>query len=154
MHLARAGHDVLLVERGDIASEASGVNAGAIGSMGWGNEPDLQAHLTAGSLELFRSLQLDEGYDIEFRQSGAMQAIHTAEQHAWTVERAQRQRAQGFCVELLTAREARGLEPGVNPGLSGVLHVPLRAQADPKKATRAFAAAAERAGARVLTDCE
>jgi glycine/D-amino acid oxidase-like deaminating enzyme len=153
LHLARAGHDVALVERGEIASEASGVNAGAIGSLGWGSLPDLQAYLTAGSLEIFRSLQLDEGYEIEFRQSGAVQAIHTEEQYGLTAERARRQRARGLCVELLTTREARSLEPCLNPALAGVLHVPLRAQADPQRATRAVATAAERAGARVLTHC-
>jgi glycine/D-amino acid oxidase-like deaminating enzyme len=154
LHLAEAGHDVVLVERAEIASEASGVNAGAIGSMGWGSLPDLQAYLTAGSLEIFRRLQLDEGHDIEFRQSGAIQAIHTEAQYAWAAERARRQRAQGLCVELLTTREARSLEPCLNPALPGVLLVPLRAQADPKKATRAFAAAADRAGARILTHHE
>jgi sarcosine oxidase subunit beta len=151
LHLARSGHDVALLERGEIASEASGVNAGAIGSLGWGHVPDLQAYLTAGSLEIFRSLQLDEGHDLEFRQSGAIQAIHTEAQCARVTERVRQQRARGLCLEVLTAREARGLEPGLNPALAGVVHVPLRAQADPKKATRAFAAAAERAGARILT---
>jgi sarcosine oxidase subunit beta len=154
LHLARSGHDVALVERGEIASEASGVNAGAIGSLGWGHQPDLQAYLTAGSLEIFRSLQLDEGHDIEFRQSGAIQAIHTEAQCARAAERVRQQRARGLCVEILTAREARGLEPDLNPALAGVLHVPLRAQADPRKATRAFAAAAAAAGARILTHHE
>ena len=65
------GRRVTLVERGDIASGASGVNAGAIDSIGWGHTPDLQAHLTAGSVEIFKAVQLDLGEDIEFRQSGA-----------------------------------------------------------------------------------
>src|SRR5215510_720637 len=69
-HLAQYGHDVTLLERGDIASEASGVNAGCIGATGWGNVPDLEAYLTMGSLEIFKTLQLDMQYDIEFRQSG------------------------------------------------------------------------------------
>src|SRR5678816_2824916 len=70
-HLARAGRDVSLFERGEIASEASGVNAGSIGALGWGRGvADLQATLTTGSLEIFRALQLDLGYDVEFRQSG------------------------------------------------------------------------------------
>lgn len=154
LHLVRSGHDVALVERREIASEASGVNAGAIGSMGWGHLPDLQAYLTAGSLEIFRRLQLDEGHDLEFRQSGAVQAIHTEAQHAVAAERVRRQRAQGLCVELLSTREARSLEPGLNPALAGVVRTPLRAQADPQKATRAFATAAEQAGARLFTHHE
>ena len=39
-HLAQHGHDVTLLERGEIASEASGVNAGSIGAIGWGDTPD------------------------------------------------------------------------------------------------------------------
>ena len=48
-HLAQHGHDVTLLERGEIASEASGVNAGSIGAIGWGNAPDLEAYLTMSS---------------------------------------------------------------------------------------------------------
>jgi sarcosine oxidase subunit beta len=153
-HLAQLGHDVTLLERGGIAGEASGVNAGGIGGLGWGTMPDLEAYLTMGSLQLFKRLQLDLDYDIEFRQSGALQAIQTEAQYAFARDRALQLRAQGYHVELLTIREARSLEPGLNPALFGCLYMPLRAQADPVKATRALASAAERQGARVLTHHE
>src|SRR5215470_15633525 len=146
-HLAQYGHDVTLLERGDIASEASGVNAGSIGATGWGHVPDLEAYLTMGSLEIFKTLQLDLGYDIEFRQSGTLQAIHTEAQYTFTHARVQELRAHGHNVELLTMREARSLEPELNPALLGCLYMPLRAQADPQKATRALATAAARNGA-------
>ena len=149
-HLAQHGHDVTLLERGEIASEASGVNAGSIGAMGWGNTPDLEAYLTMGSLEIFQSLQLDLGYDIAFRQSGYLQAIHTEAQYTYTRDRVQHLRAHGHSVELLSSREARNIEPEFNPALLGCMSMPLRAQADPKQATRALAAAA-RSGARIRT---
>ncbi|HMI72468.1 MAG TPA: FAD-dependent oxidoreductase, partial [Solirubrobacteraceae bacterium] len=57
-HLAAHGRRVVLVERGEIASGASGVNMGGIDSIGWGHAPDLQAYLTAGSVELFEAVQL------------------------------------------------------------------------------------------------
>lgn len=150
-YLAQYGHEVMLLERGDIASEASGVNAGAIGAIGWGNVPDLEAYLTMGSLEIFKTLQLDLGYDIAFRQSGCLQAIHTEAQYAFTRDRVAHLRAHGHSVELLSMREARSLEPELNPELLGCLYMPLRAQADPKKATRALATAAARSGARICT---
>jgi glycine/D-amino acid oxidase-like deaminating enzyme len=153
-HLAEHGRSVILLERGEIASEASGVNAGAIGAMGWGNLPDLQSYLTMGSLQIFKALQLDHGYDIEFRASGALQAIHTTEQYSFARDQALSLKSRGYCVELLTARDARGIEPAFNPELLGALHYPLRAQADPQKATRAFAAAAVEHGAEVLTGRE
>jgi sarcosine oxidase subunit beta len=153
-YLAQHGQRVVLVERGEIASEASGVNAGSIGALGWGNLPDLQAYLTMGSLELFKQLQLDLGYDIAFRQSGALQAIHTETQYAFVRERALDLCANGYRVELLNMREARSIEPELNPKLLGCLYMPLRGQADPQLATRAFATAAERGGARIVTQCQ
>jgi sarcosine oxidase subunit beta len=153
-HLARHGRGVVLLERGEIASGASGVNAGAIDSVGWGHHPDLQAHLTAGSIELFEQVQLDGGEDVEFRRSGALQAIHTAEQFDFVRDRVATIQGRGQQVELLTTREARGIEPGFSPDLLGAMYSPLRSQADPVRATRAFAALAGRAGARVCTHRE
>jgi sarcosine oxidase subunit beta len=153
-HLADHGHRVTLLERGDIASGASGVNAGQIDSLGWGDAPDLQAHLTAGSAEIFERVQLDHDEDIEFRRSGALQAILTPAEHAFTRERVAALRARGHTVELLTVRHARALEPALSPALLGAMYSPLRSQADPVKATCAFARLAERRGARVLTHHE
>ena len=151
-YLACHGRDVALVERGEIASEASGANAGQIGATGWGEMPDLGSHLTMGSLQLFKELQLDLSYDIEFRQSGSLTAIHTREQYDYMRDRVLEMRSQGFEVELLTTREARAMEPEANPALLGFMYTPLRAQADPVKATRAFADVAAQLGARILTN--
>jgi sarcosine oxidase subunit beta len=151
-HLAAHGHRVALVERGEIASGASGVNAGAIDSIGWGQAPDLQAHLTAGSADIFKSVQLDLGEDVEFRQSGALQVIHTPAQWEFERQRVEMLRGRGHRVELLTAREARSLEPSLSPALLSAMYSPLRAQADPRLATRAFATLAARLGAAIITN--
>ena len=154
-HLAEHGRDVMLLERGEIASEASGINAGSISAYGWGNAPDLDSVLRMGSLEIFKTLQLDQGYDFEFRQSGSLQAIHTEEQYEYVRNKVLRLRGNGYSrVELLTTREARSIEPGANPGLLGFMYSPLSANANPLEATRVFAQAAERHGARILTHHE
>ena len=153
-HLALGGHDVVLLERGEIASEASGVNAGNIGALGWGNVPSLQSHLTMGSLEMFKSLQLDQGFDIEFRNSACIQTIDTEEQYDFIRDRVLALQSQGYSVELLTNREMRSIEPEASPRLLGSMYTPLRAQADPRKATTAFATAAAQQGARILTHHE
>ena len=150
-HLALLGLTVTLLERGEIASEASGVNAGSIGSIGWGHVPDFQSHLTMGSLQIFKSLQLDMGFDIEFRQSGSLQAIQTPEEYDFIRDKVLRLQSEGYCIELLTNREARAIEPALSPQMPGAALSPLRAQADPVKATRAFASAARRLGAEVIT---
>ena len=153
-HLALGGHDVVLLERGEIASEASGVNAGNIGALGWGNVPSLQSHLTMGSLEMFKSLQLDQGFDIEFRNSACIQTIDTEEQYDFIRDRVLALQSQGYSVEFLTNREMRSIEPEASPRLLGCMYTPLRAQADPRKATTAFATAAAQQGARILTHHE
>jgi sarcosine oxidase subunit beta len=53
-HLALLGHRVTLVERGEIASEASGVNAGAIGAIGWRRVPDLELNKVSSSCSMVR----------------------------------------------------------------------------------------------------
>ncbi|MBT8079078.1 MAG: FAD-binding oxidoreductase [Gammaproteobacteria bacterium] len=149
--LARHGRDVTLVERGDIASEASGQNMGGLGGAGWGNTPDLQSYLTMGSLEIFKELQIDMGYDMEFRLSGSLTGIHTDEQHDFLEDRLLSLRSGGYDGELLTPKEARAIEPEVNLELAGYFYTPGRGQADPVRSTRAFADAARKAGASINT---
>ena len=153
-HLAGYGRSVALLERGEIASEASGVNAGGIGALGWGHVPDLESYLTMGSLQIFKSLQLDLGYDIEFRQSGGLQVIQTQAQYEYARDRVISLKSRGYTAKLLSIDEARAIEPGLNPELLGAMYFPLRGQADPVKATRAFAHAARHLGAEILTGKE
>ena len=148
--LAQHGRRVVLLERGDIASEASGVNAGHIGALGWGDAPVLESHLTMGSLDMFKSLQLDMGYDIEFRQCGGLEAAQTDAQMEYAQKRVRILTDQGYTVELLGPRQAASIEPGVNPMLPGFIYAPLRGKANPVLATRALAHAAEQQGARIF----
>ena len=150
-HLANQGHDVILLERGEIASEASGQNMGGLGGSGWGDNPNLLSYLTAGSVEIFKRMQIDMGYDMEFRLSGTLTAIHTEEQYEYYQDDVVSQRNNGYEIELLSAREARTIEPEANGELPGYLYRSQRGQADPIKSTRAFAHAAEMAGATIST---
>ena len=150
-HLAQHGREVTLLERGEIASEASGQNMGGLGGAGWGNIPNLLSYLTMGSLDIFKQLQIDMGYDMEFRQTGSLTGIHNEEQYNFLEDRLVAQKSNGYDGELLTPREARTIEPELNANLLGCTYLPGRGQADPVKSTRAFAHAAEAAGASVDT---
>lgn len=150
-HLAEQNREVVLLERGEIASEASGQNMGGLGGSGWGNNPNLLSYLTAGSVEIFKRMQIDLGYDMEFRLSGTLTAIHTEEQYEFYQDDVATQRNDGYQIELLSAREALAIEPEANPELPGYLYRSERGQADPVKSTQAFAHAAQVAGATVNT---
>ena len=144
--LARHGHKGTVLERGNIASEASGVNAGGLGGLGWGNNPDLQSYLTAGSFEIFKSLQLDMGYDIEFIAPGGLQGIHNEEQWDWVRDRVLNYQTQGYHAELLTSREARAIEPEASESIPGFMYLSKRGKANPTKTTVAFGEAATALG--------
>lgn len=150
-HLAEQDRAVVLLERGGIGSEASGQNMGGLGGNGWGSNPNLLSYLTAGGVEIFKRLQVDLGFDMEFRKSGTLTAIHNEEQFEFHQDRVINLRSEGYEVELLSPREARAIEPQANGDLLGYVHAPERGQADPVKSTQAFAQAAAAAGARIRT---
>src|SRR5215470_5747110 len=82
-YLAQYNRQVTLLEQSELAAEASGLNAGTLWATGWGQVPDLSSTLSMGSLELFKTLQLDLGYDLEFRQRGSLQVIQTETEYAF-----------------------------------------------------------------------
>jgi len=152
--LAQSGHEVILLERNEIASEASGLNAGTLWQTGWGTFPDLSSTLSMGSLEILQTLQFDLGYDIEFRQSGALKAIQTDEQLDFLQTEVQDLNSRGYSLKILTTLDARSIEPELGSELSGCLYYPLGGNANPVKTTHAFALEAQQNGASILTRLE
>ncbi|MPY94364.1 MAG: FAD-dependent oxidoreductase [Acidimicrobiia bacterium] len=151
--LASLGADVALLDRAEVASGASGVNAGMVDAPGWGRpdeHPDLETTLKMGSWELYQRVHLEEGEPIGFRRSGSVAAIATEAEWELAKATVDAARARGQEAELLSSAELRSLEPEASPLLLGARWSPLAAQADPAEATRALARLAARAGARVL----
>src|ERR1700730_919606 len=108
-HLAQNGHKVTLLEQSELATEASGLNAGTIWATGWGHKPDLTSTLSMGSLEIFKTLQLDLGHHIELRQNGSGQALQTEEQYTFAQQEVHDLTSAGHQLELLSARDARSI---------------------------------------------
>src|SRR5579859_2596852 len=109
-YLAQHGRQVILLERGELAAEASGLNAGTFWATGWGHIADLSSTLSMGSLEIFKTLQLDLGYDVEFRQGGSLQAIQTEEEYTFAQQEVRELLAKGHRVELLNGRDTHSFE--------------------------------------------
>src|SRR5947209_12000099 len=153
-YLAQYGRQVILLEQSELAAEASGLNAGTFWSTGWGHTPDLSSTLSMGSLEIFKTLQLDLGYDIEFRQGGSLQAIQTEEEYAFARQEVRKLLARGHQAELLDGRDARSIEPALGPRILGCLYYPHGGSANPVKTVLALASLAQRHGAPILTHHE
>ncbi len=150
-YLALSGHQVTLLEQSELAAEASGLNAGTLWATGWGHTPELSSTLSMGSLEVFKTLQLDLGHDLEFRQGGSLQAIQTEEEYAFAQQEARELLARGHQVELLDGRDAHSIEPALGPRVLGCLYYPYGGSANPVKTVRALASLAKIHGATILT---
>jgi len=154
-HLAEnSSLKILLIDKNNVSSGASGLNAGHISSTGLGNNPDMQSYLTHGSLEIFKSFQIDRGYDIEFRQSGSLSVIQTEEQYKFNLSNVLSLKSKDLNVDLISAKQAKSIEPDINDNMEGYIYYPLRAQADPVKSTNAFAKEAIKLGAKLKTNEE
>lgn len=149
-YLTQAGHEVILLERETIAAAASGRNAGTTWASGWGNPPSLETTLGMGGLEIMRTLQFDLGLQLEFRQSGSLKIIQTEEEYAYCQGKVREMSAAGHQVELLSAREARSLEPDLSPAVLGAFYSPHGSNANPVLTTEALAKLARQKGAEIL----
>ncbi len=103
----------------------------------------LQRELSVEGLARFDELA-GEGIDGGYRRSG-MLAVHSSQQHA--VEEAESETGRALGARLLSAAEARALEPALTGPLQAAVLFPEEAQCDPIRLVADVAAAAERAGA-------
>lgn len=151
--LAEGDADVVVLERGLVASEASGLNAGVIGGGGWGQQPDIFVTLKMGSRDRFVDLSEQRKHDIGLDLTGTLILIRTEDEWEWAAATVDADRSAGRCLELLDSHELADLEPAADPSLLGAVFDPLGARAEPVAATRAFAAEAITAGAKIETNC-
>ncbi len=147
--LAEAGAEVVVLESGTVAGEASGLNAGVVGGGGWGDEPDVDVALKMGSRERFLDLADGRGHDIGLDRTGTLTVVRTERELAWAEATVAAERAVGRLVELLDDGDLRRLEPALDPGLLGAVLDSLAIRAEPVAATEAFAIEARRAGADI-----
>jgi sarcosine oxidase, subunit beta len=137
-HLAAAGVRTLLVERGDLASGASGANFGLVQVQD--TEFDLSLELTLLAYGRFATLERKLDYDLGYRRGGYLLLIESDHQWATLEQRAATLRAAGLQVELLDAQEVCRMEPYLAPeSVIGGLYHPDEGELDPFKLVHAFA---------------
>lgn len=151
--LAERGVGVVVLERGSVAGEASGLNAGVISGGGWGDRPDIDVALKMGSRDRFIELSEERGHDIGLDLTGTLTVVRTEDEWDWATAIVEGDRRAGRRLELLRSQELVELEPAVDPELLGAILDPLGARAEPVASTRAFAAEAVAAGAVIETGC-
>jgi glycine/D-amino acid oxidase-like deaminating enzyme len=146
--LARRGVKVTLLESDRLASGATGRNLGFI----WlhtrrvGPELDLVMATRTGLEDLPEELAADFG----LRCRGGLIYFTTEAQAIVMREFVESRIADGVPMQLLDGHEARDLVPILPEGILGATYCPLDAQIDSRRFVRAYASAAQRAGATVV----
>jgi sarcosine oxidase subunit beta len=149
-HLALAGHQVTVLERGEIAAtpSASWASAGGVRRQG---RHRAEIALAVESSMRWRTLAEELGTEVGYRESGNLM-LAESDAHAERVKAfVERQRRKGLTdVALLDRKQIREMVPGITPDAISGSFSPRDGQADPVLTTRAFAVAAQRHGARYL----
>ena len=147
-HLARRGADVILLESDRLASGATGRNLGYIWLHTRRRGPELD--LSMATRDELEDLPEELGADFGLRTRGGLIYFKTEAQAVVMREFVDARIADGVPMQLLDGDEAREIAPILPDTVLGASYCPLDAQVDPRRYVRAFAAAAQRHGARVV----
>lgn len=162
-YLAQEGVDVVLIEARDLNTQASGTNAGSIHvqiqhpefvSMGaeWARSYGPTLRLLMASQALWLGLSDELGVDLDVRLTGGLLVATTPAQMQAIEAKAVIEREFGVDIEMLDREALRERAPYLADDAIGAGFCPGEGKANPLKATRAFAAAAQKLGARILTE--
>jgi len=149
--LARAGVDVLVVERNFLAAEASGRNPGGIRQIG----RDInEVPLMIAAMQRWHQLEEELEYDIELVEDGYLWVALSEEELELQRELVERDTPYGIKEFILNRDEVKELAPAISDIVVGALYSPTDCLANPFLVTRGYFEAARRYGARFLFDTE
>lgn len=128
---------VLVLNRGNAEDAASWAAAGMLAPQSEASGPSPFLDLLVASLRGYRAwageLQSESGIDPQYSDPGLLYAA-TSEKELCELRRAAEwQRAAGFEAELLSAEEARRLEPNLTPALTGAISMPGEHHVTPRR---------------------
>jgi sarcosine oxidase, subunit beta len=151
-HLAEAGVDVVLVERGQLASGSTSRAAGGVRTQF--SDP-LNVEIALRSMDAFRDFGRRPGWEIDLKQVGYLFVL-SRESDVDEFERSVAlQNGYGLDSRMLTAREVRELCPLVHGDdvIAGAFS-PRDGHATPEGVVQGYASAARGHGAEIRLNCE
>jgi sarcosine oxidase, subunit beta len=147
--LSRSGATVTLVEKGGLASMASGWTLAGVRQSG---RHPAELPLARAAVGRWENLGQELGADIEYRQEGNLRLARTPEEVEVIQRIVAEQQALGldlsFCPDNASVR---AIAPALSEAALAASYCPTDGHANPIATVQAYAAAAERAGARILT---
>lgn len=162
-HLARAGVEVVLVERSELNREASGTNAGsfhlqiAIHQLtGWSAESEdgrllSEVRMQVEAARVWHGLEAELDGPLEMHVCGGLTVAETEEQLRILIDKQRIEAQGGLETHVLTGAELRSFAPYLADDLTGASFCPIEGHANPLMATPLFALRATQNGARIRT---
>lgn len=148
LHLARAGVDVLVVEKNYVGRHASGVNAGGVRTL---SRHLAEVPLALASRELWYRIGDLVDDDCGFEQHGQVRVAETEADAATLQARLRTMTEHGYTHEQwISADDLLAMIPAIAPTIQGGLIAREDAAADPYRTTRAFRMKAASLGARFV----
>lgn len=148
-HLAEAGVDVLLLERGDLGSGSTGRGAGGVRAM---FSDELNVRIGLRSLEAWGAFADRPGGEIDFERAGYLFLLTTPEEVAEFEACVELMRSLGAPAEMLSPEEAAARSPlASSDGVLAGAFCPLAGHVTPDAAVQGYAAGARAHGARIET---
>jgi glycine oxidase len=152
----RGVHDVCLLERGALGTEASSAAAGMLLPQVEADRQDDFFSLACRSRDLYPSfaaaLLEETGIDIELDETGTLYLALTTHDQEEIENRYEWQTRAGLPVEFLSAAEARDLEPCISSSTLGALRFPKDVQVENRRLLNALANSVNRLGVRTVTE--
>jgi len=148
-HVQKAGGEAILLERGEIAGEATGASAGMLIAPIEDTSNRAFNTLRNASLEMFpaviKEIEEASGIDVEYKVPGMIRTARS-QKAARALHKAAKKSPELEWVEPSVLRE---LEPSLTHDIAGATFSEGDADLNPGRLANAFAVAAERAGAEV-----
>ncbi|HET8843769.1 MAG TPA: glycine oxidase ThiO [Ktedonobacteraceae bacterium] len=156
--LSRAGLEVLVIERAEIAAESSGAAAGLLAPLGALDGPgaftDLVMTSRALMLKLLPELEEISGEQAEYLRCGSLRVAMDEAGLESLHERMSIWETLGWEVSWLEGDEARTREAGLAETVRGAVYAPQEGSIRAASLTRVYAGAARQFGARFLEHTE
>ncbi len=150
--LAKNGISVTLLEKGDLASMASGWTLAGVRQSG---RHPAELPLAEAAVRRWEALAEELGVDVEYRQNGNLRLALTADDVETIKQVVAEGNAAGIETVYLDGVDAvHEVAPALTDDLAGASYCPTDGHANPQKAVQAFADAARRAGADIRTGVE
>ncbi len=153
-NLSKGGAQAIVLDRGEIAGQASGAAAGMLIPPSESVSPGPFRDLCLASLALYPDLvpaiEAESGIDVQYLASGILLTAETAGRAQAMKAYARWQQGLGRDVQWVEGETLRALEPGLSRKVLGAAYSPDDRHVNPGLLTQAFARAATAAGAEVL----